>query len=181
MQPEVPKAPKYYAAIPLPSSLVELTKTIQLEDLDVQPDKDPIERSHHITLHVLLPHLPDSSFQSKIKAVKPFNIQFAGLGCFENKSNDVLFARIQVTDELLNLHKLLVGEYKQGWGHKEYTAHATLAFLKPGKAKSYAETIQLPPAYMKTTIVATNVEFRQHASPLKNSKDIMVLHLGSSV
>lgn len=163
------KKPEYYAALPLPC-LDFLTRPIQDEDLDKQPGKDPIERKHHVTLHIFLPGPPDEALTKKLKEQKPVCLRLKGTGCFENKSQDVFFVRVEVDDKLLGLHKLLVDEYKKPWPRESYTPHVTLAFLKPGTGKKYLKTIEC-----ETISFAMQMEFHQHAGPAKDAKSINVV------
>ena len=174
------KKPTYYAALPLKGIPFEkLTASIDKADLDQQPGKDPIERNPHISLHVQLPSLPSLALQAKIQSFSVFQVVLNGVGCFENKDKDVLFLQVQVTDPLRRLHQLLVDEYKQAWQHPQYTPHVTLAFLKPGKAKTYVSALEesKPIALVAD---ATRVEFRQHASMTKDASDVLVLPLSDA-
>lgn len=162
---------KYYAALPCPDLSVLLPSGIE-KHLDKQPGKEPIEKHHHITLHINLPHKPTPDLVEKIQAVAQFQVSIGDLGCFENENNDVLYAKVQVTLELLNLHKLLVAEYNQPWPRDSFTPHLTLAFLQRGTAKAYV-------GEAKSTVTATMkmVEFRQHASPTKDPYDFQCVYL----
>ncbi len=159
MQPK--KEIKYYASLPL--EWTDLTKTLDKDDLDIQPGKDPIERRHHISLHVLLPSRPTPELIHKLEGISCFTLTLEGLGCFENKTNDVLYIQVVVNDQLRALHKLLVDEYKQPWQHPEYKPHVTIAFLKSGKGKKYVAGMKLT----KTQVGARSVEFRTHGDGAK--------------
>lgn len=167
----VMEPPKYYAAIPLEIPLfVELAK----EDLDIQPGKNPIETNHHISVHVMLPNKPSQELEAKLAATKAFAVTLDTLGCFENKDNDVLFIKVNVSDQLLGLHKLLVEDYKIPWRHPEYTPHVTLAFLKRGTAKKYVAKLEKP-----IMAIAGQIEFRQHASASKDASDVKIIRLSA--
>lgn len=164
--------PKYYAAIYV--GLLETGVKIAEEDLDKQSGKNPIETNHHISVHVMLPNKPGPEMAAKLAKTDAFLVSFDTLGCFENKDKDVLFIKVNVCDELLRLHKLLVDEYKIPWQHPQYTPHITLAFLKPGTAKKYVKKLDKP-----VTAIAWDVEFRQHASANKDPKDVSVILLNT--
>jgi 2'-5' RNA ligase len=159
--------PKYYAAIPIH---VGLSVDIDKDDLNFQPGKDPIETRHHISVHVLLPNKPTPELQAKLHKIKSFDVELDTLGCFENKDQDVLFIKVNVSDQLLGLHKLLVEEYKMPWPHPEYKPHVTLAFLKPGRAKKYVTKLEKP-----IKALAECLRFEQHASKEKSSSDGMLV------
>lgn len=146
---------------------------LQKDDLDFQPGKDPIERNPHVTLHVMLPHLPGKELQAKICKFKQFPVKLDGVGYFENKESDVLYIKVVVSEELKALHDLLVAEYKQPWQHKEYTPHVTLAFTKKSKAREYAEKILTATMILR----AEKVVFEQHASASKDKADVLALAL----
>lgn len=152
------KEVKYYASLPLP--FTNLASQLKREDLDQQPNtnKDPIERRHHVSVHVLLSHLPNEELVQKIAATGPVKVSLDKLGCFENAQNDVLFMHVQPTDSLQSLHKLLVTEYKQPWQHPSYTPHVTIAFLKPKRARGYVDSLPFKPI----EFVIDKLEFRQH-------------------
>lgn len=164
---------KYYAALPLPWT--DLTENIKQEDLDKQPGSDPIERRHHITLHILLPDRPSAELIKQIKCVESFPVTVSGLGCFENKDKDVLFMKVKVDDKLLALHGLIVSSYGMKWPRPEYTPHVTIAFLKPGKAKEYTSSLKME---KNITVTANVVEFRAHGD---GSKVIDSITFGKSV
>jgi hypothetical protein len=100
---------------------------------------------------------------AKVFPTKPLEIKLSGLAYFENKDKDVLYAKVQMTDELLELHKAFVDHYNIKWQHPEYTPHVTIAFLKPGTAKKYAESIKWDGA----TFQAKSVEWREHGGDNK--------------
>lgn len=155
------QSPKFYASLPLP--FTDLTALLDESDLDGKPGR-AIERRHHISLHVLLPSRPSPELIANLKECKAPTITLDGLDCFENKANDVLFLKVQVEDDLLALHKLLVQEYGIPWQHPEYKPHVTIAFMKPGTAKKYLDKLDKMKA---TTVIANTVEFRQHGAGSK--------------
>ena len=157
MEKKEKKETKYYASLPLP--FTNLASQLKREDLDQLPNnKDPIERRHHVSVHVMLPHLPNEELTQKIAAIDPVKVSLDKLGCFENAQNDVLFMHVQQTESLQSLHKLLVTEYKQPWQHPSYTPHVTIAFLKPKRARGYVDSLQFKPI----EFVVDKLEFRQH-------------------
>jgi hypothetical protein len=147
------KETKYYASLPLPWT--DLTTYIDTKDLF---EENRFVKCHHISLHVLLPHMWIPEDTAKVFPAKPLEIKLTGLGCFENKDKDVLYAKVQMTDELLKLHKTFVDHYNIKWQHPEYTPHATIAFLKPGTAKKYVESIK----WEGCTFQAKSIEWREH-------------------
>jgi hypothetical protein len=152
------KETKYYASLPLPWT--DLTTHIDKKDL---LEEDRFVKCHHISLHVLLPHMWIPEDTAKVFPTKPLEIKLTGLGYFENKDKDVLYAKVQMTDELLKLHKAFVDHYNIKWQHPEYTPHVTIAFLKPGTAKKYAESIK----WDGVTFQAKSIEWREHGGDNK--------------
>jgi hypothetical protein len=157
------KETKYYASLPLPWT--DLTTQIDKKDL---LEEDRFVKCHHISLHVLLPHMWIPEDTTKVFPTKPLEIKLTGLGYFENKDKDVLYAKVQMTDELLKLHKTFVDHYNIKWQHPEYTPHVTIAFLKPGTARKYAESIKWDGA----TFQAKSIEWREHGGDNKRRATI---------
>lgn len=157
------KAKKYYASLSLPWT--DFTTLIDKKDLF---EENRFVKCHHISLHVLLPHMWIPEETAKVFPTKPLEIKLTGLGCFENKDKDVLYAKVEMTDELLKLHKTFVDHYNIKWQHPEYTPHVTIAFLKPGTAKKYVESIKWDGA----TFQATEIEWREHGGENKRRATI---------
>lgn len=161
-------ATNYWAYAEIPS-LKYLTSTIAAQDLNAVPGKDAIESDHHISLHIFLPRTADAAVVKQVSAVKKFQVELTGLGCFENKDQDVLFVKVGVNAELLALHRMLVKVFDTKWPRDEYTPHVTLAFLKPGKAASYVKSIK----FDKILVVdVTEVLFKEHGEKPEHAQRV---------
>ena len=149
----------FWAYIPMPSSLTDLAQDIAPEHLNSRPNEDAIEHDPHITLHVFLPHLPDTTIIKQLFATKSFQVQLQGLGYFEGKEQDVLYAKVKDNEHLTALHQLLVRLFDKPWTYPTYQPHVTLAFLKAGKAAAYAKSIAFD---QPITVDVTKVLFKEH-------------------
>jgi len=140
----------YYASLPVPWT--DIKTHVDPQDIIELP------KCSHITLQVMLPYIWIPKEPAKVLPTAPVQIKLTGLGCFENKDRDVLFARVELSEQLLKLHTTLVNHYNIKWEHGTYVPHVTIAFLRPGTAKKYLEKIKWAGANFTTP----SIEWRAH-------------------
>ena len=118
--------------------LINLGKSIPAEDLA----EKGIETDCHITAYYGLETSDHTAIENHIRGTKPFRIKISGLSYFSSPDCDVLYAKI-LSPGLRALHKK-IDKMPNQKTHKLYQPHATIAYLKPGKAVHYVENLKKP-------------------------------------
>lgn len=143
------------AAARLQEKLAGLVAAADLAD-------DGREADPHVTVRYGLHAQDADAVRPAVEGAGPVGLTLAGVGCFPDAETgagyDVLYLRVESPD-LVRLHGEL-GVLPHTDTHPAYTPHATVAYLKPGRAAKYLERFaRLNPV----RAVADEVEFSNAA------------------
>lgn len=121
----------------------EIQNLIDKDDLYVDPDDDSFGRENnpHVTiLYGLHGSIKDKDIEEDIKSIKEPKIAFKNVSSFDSKDYDVLKFDVKSSD-LVKLNKIF-SEYPHTSSFPDYHPHCTIAYLKKGLAKKYADKLK---------------------------------------
>lgn len=97
------------------------------------------ETEQHCTvLYGLTDQQPSEALRQIVKHTKPFLIELGGISIFENPKFDVVKLDV-ISEELHNLHYELRRSCPNENKYPDYKPHVTVAYVKPGVGKKYAQ------------------------------------------
>lgn len=106
-------------------------------------DIKQLEDQLHITVRYgLLLDEADDALEPILATVPPVKANLNGLGVFANPEADVLYIKVE-SDSLMALNEALQALPGKPSDYETYTPHLTLAYLKPGTAQAYVDSLDI--------------------------------------
>lgn len=121
--------------------LIEFGKEIDPEDLYVKEADEGIEKDPHITVKYAILTNEFKVVRDLLNGEKGGRFYLGESTIFENDKFDVVKIEVESKD-LLRLHDKL-NNLQHEDKHPKYQAHATIAYVKPGKGKKYVGKFKL--------------------------------------
>jgi 2'-5' RNA ligase len=121
-----------------------------IEEKDLYNDKTNeygLEETPHMTLiyGIHEDEIDPPIIRETIKEnVESFMVKINKIGYFETDEYDVVKYDITPTKQMLKYRKLFLKTFENTQTYKEFHPHMTLAYVKKGKAKKYAKTLDEP-------------------------------------
>lgn len=92
------------------------------------------ENEPHVTiLYGLHEDVEDSEIKKIVEEWESFPVKLKTVGLFENDKFDVI--KFSITDKNLTKHNKEIKKFSHTNSYPDYKAHATIAYVKPGKGK----------------------------------------------
>jgi len=126
-------------------TLVGFGKEIDPDDLYKKEADDGIETEPHITVKYALLTNEFKDVKDLLKGEKGGKFYLGKSSIFENDKYDVVKIDVE-SEDLLRLHEKL-NYLPHEDKHPEYHAHATIAYLKPGKGKKYVGKFKIDKSF----------------------------------
>lgn len=131
---------------------------IKEEDLYIDPN-DPSygrEEEPHTTLLYGIHDIDDSAILDDLKSIEMPNIKIKDVSLFENDDFDVLKFGLE-SEDLFKLNKYFDNKYPNS-NEYEYKPHCTIAYLLPGKGKSYIDKITTEQIFSSDKVVYSKID-----------------------
>lgn len=107
---------------------------IEEDELYTEEEGHGRELEPHVTLlYGLHEDVDDGDIKKVIDEWEPFNIKLKTVGIFENDKFDVV--KFSITAKVLSDKNKELKEFPHTNDYPDYKAHATIAYVKPGKGK----------------------------------------------
>lgn len=130
-----------YAKVPDWNKKIHIVKP---EDVFEKDDDYGYEKEPHITIVYGLHNdkIDREELYEKIEEViRPIRVEVDTIGFFENEEYDVVKFDVPVTPELKEYRKTFM-KFPNTQSFPEYHPHMTIAYVKKGKGKTYAQKIR---------------------------------------
>lgn len=149
------------------SKMKELQDAIKDEDISEIDGKSGRESEFHITLlYGLLSTIKDSEVKEIVCNFVAPQITFKKIDIFENDDFDIV--KFNIKDKSLNEMNKKLKQLPFKNDFPKYEAHATIAYVKPGKGKDYVRELNEPITLTSSRIIYSKADGSEKYYKFKN-------------